>query len=84
MTNDTLGIPLLIMVLGLLAKAVWDLVAQRRNGRNGRPDAQIAAMNGQITRLEADVLRLRDGVHDLSNIVAALQAHEESRRMGHE
>lgn len=64
--NEALGVPLLVAVVGLLAKAVWDLRGKRENGQNGQ-GALIADHNARIEGLEENMGRLRDQQHKIAN-----------------
>jgi hypothetical protein len=68
--DDRLGVALLVCVVGILFKMIWDL-AKRRNTRNhGREAGNIEARVAALEREVNDVLRPR--LHDIANDVTIL------------
>lgn len=64
--NDPLGVSLLVAVVGLLAKAVWDLRGKRDNGHNGY-GTLISDLNARVEGLEENMGRVRDHNHRIAN-----------------
>lgn len=58
--DDRLSIPLLVMVIGLIAKALWDL----KTGPNGADKKLVLevrdALDNRLERIEQDIRDLRD------------------------
>ena len=66
---DNLGIPLLVGLVGLYGKIIFDLAMRRRNNNN--PNG-VGALFTRVEALEKEILGIRLRLHENANHIATL------------
>ena len=80
---DPLAVALVCTVLGFLLKSVFDLARQKgRPALTGSESDYRRDVHAEIARLDEEIKRLRDRMHDVAETVAAQGATLEILRRG--